>query len=215
MLEIMITIVDSGVANTGSMVNMLNRIGADCRVTSIPDLIRSAEKLILPGVGSFDAGMNGLLRAGLIEALRDRVLNDGVPLLGVCLGMQMLTRKSEEGILPGLGLINAQTIRWKFDPASTGLKIPHMGWNSVTACNSSPLFQNMEEQPRFYFVHSYHVQCEDVDTIAATVNHGYEAVAAISERNILGVQFHPEKSHRFGKHLLENFCRWQPTGNFS
>ncbi len=207
----MIVIIDSGVANTGSIANMLKRIGAACRITNNPDDIQSAERLILPGVGSFDAGMGSLAAAGLIDPIRQRVRGGHVPLLGVCLGMQLLTRRSEEGSLPGLGLIAADTVKWRFDPKSTGLKIPHMGWNTVFPENESPLFAKAPEVSRYYFVHSYHVVCDNADDVAATVHHGYKAVAAVARGNIMGVQFHPEKSHCFGMNLLENFCNWKPA----
>ena len=208
----MIVIIDSGVANTGSIVNMLKRIGAACRVTNRKEDILSAGRLILPGVGSFDAGMGSLAAAGLIDPIRQRVLGGHVPLLGVCLGMQLLTRRSEEGSLPGLGLIAADTIKWQFDPRTTGLKIPHMGWNTVFPENESPLFKSASEISRYYFVHSYHVVCDNADDVAATVCYGYRAVAAVVRGNIMGVQFHPEKSHRFGMKLLEDYCNWNPAG---
>ena len=207
----MIAIIDSGVANTGSIENMLKRIGVLCKVTNRKEDVLSASGLILPGVGSFDAGMRSLAATGLIDAIQERVRGGRVPLLGVCLGMQLLTRRSEEGALPGLGLIAADTVKWRFDPKVTGLKIPHMGWNTVTPKNNSPLFNSAPEIPRYYFVHSYHVVCDDAEDVAATVNHGYKAVAAVARGNIMGVQFHPEKSHRFGMKLLEDYCNWHPA----
>ena len=207
----MIVIIDSGVANTGSIANMLKRIGAGCKVSSRKEDILSAARLILPGVGSFDAGMGSLAAAGLIDPIRQRVLEGQVPLLGVCLGMQLLSRRSEEGSLPGLGLIAADTVKWRFDPKTTGLKIPHMGWNTVVPENDSPLFKSALEISRYYFVHSYHVVCDDAADVAATVHHGYEAVAAVVRGNVMGVQFHPEKSHSFGMKLLEDYCNWNPA----
>lgn len=201
----MIVVVDYGMGNLGSILNMLKKIGAEARVSSDPQEIESADKLILPGVGAFDAGMKRLQELGLIGVLDDKVLNGKTPTLGVCLGMQLLTQQSEEGNLLGLGWIDGETIRFRFDPKQTHLKIPHMGWNTVTIHREGELFRGLEHEARFYFVHSYHVVCNQQEDVLATTHHGYDFVSAIQRDNIMGTQFHPEKSHRYGMKLYRNF----------
>jgi glutamine amidotransferase len=201
----MITIIDYEMGNVGSMLNMLKRIGVTARISSKADDVRSAEKLILPGVGAFDTGMTNLAESGLREVLEEKVLVEKTPLLGVCIGMQLLTRGSEEGKLPGLSWIDAKTVRFRFQ-SQNGLKIPHMGWNTVTPKTGALLFRGFAEPPRFYFVHSYHVVCDDPTDVGATVHHGYEISAAIQHGHIMGAQFHPEKSHTYGMRLLKNFA---------
>jgi imidazole glycerol-phosphate synthase subunit HisH len=201
----MIVIIDYGLGNIGSMANMLKKIGAKAVVSSNPSVVETAKKLILPGVGSFDEGMMQLQSRGLIQALNKRVLEDKVPILGVCLGMQLLCKSSEEGELQGLGLVEAETIRFKFQDSNTNLKIPHMGWNQLTVRQPHPLFADLEDVNRFYFVHSYHVVCANQDNVLATTSYGFDFTSAVIKENIMGVQFHPEKSHRFGMRLLKNF----------
>lgn len=200
----MIVIVDSGVANTGSIVNMLGRVGVQATVSSDPGVIDRGTKLILPGVGAFDAGMRSLDQRGLIPVLDRQVQERGIPILGLCLGMQLFTRKSEEGSLPGLGWLDADTVRFR-PPASPDVKIPHMGWNTVDVRREHPVLDTSDEDTRFYFVHSYHVANASPDQVLGTTTHGYEFASVIGRDNILGVQFHPEKSHRFGMRLLRNF----------
>jgi glutamine amidotransferase len=202
----MIVIIDYGLGNLGSMANMLKKIGAQAVVSSDPLVIGEAEKLILPGVGSFDGGMKNLESRGLLQVLNERVLEGKVLILGVCLGMQLLSNKSEEGQMPGLGWLDAKTIRFNFKDANANLKIPHMGWNQLIVRQSHPLFADLEDINRFYFVHSYHVVCADQDNILATTSYGFDFTSAIVKDNIMGVQFHPEKSHRFGMRLLKNFA---------
>jgi glutamine amidotransferase len=202
----MIVIIDYGMGNLGSIKNMLRRLGVESIISDELDAIRQAEKLILPGVGAFDNGMKNLSEKRMIPLLNQRVVTDGVPILGICLGMQLLTKKSEEGILPGLGWIDAETIRFKFDNNS-GLKIPHMGWNVAHGTRPSPLIEGIGEEPRYYFVHSYHVACADKSNEILQTNFGFEFTSAVQKGNIFGVQFHPEKSHKFGMKILENFSR--------
>lgn len=202
----MITIVDYGVGNLGSLQNMLKKIAVPARVSSTPTAIADAGKLLLPGVGAFDSGMSRLRELGLVEVLNERVLKAGVPVLGVCLGMQLLTEGSEEGQLPGLGWIAGTTVRFRFDPQANNLKIPHMGWNTARPTATAKLFGNLPEDARFYFVHSYHVECRDNADVATWTTHGYEFVSAVQHGNIYGAQFHPEKSHKFGMQLLRNFA---------
>ena len=201
----MIVIVDYGMGNVGSMANMLRKIGATATVSSDAQAIARAEKLVIPGVGAFDAGMRQLADRGLVPLLEERVAA-GTPTLGVCLGMQLLARGSEEGQLPGLGWIDAHARRFRPDPGAAQLKVPHMGWNAVRALREHPLFAEMPEEMRFYFVHSYHVVCEHPGSALAHAEYGRDFVAAVARDNVMGVQFHPEKSHHFGMRLLRNFA---------
>ena len=202
----MIAIVDYGLGNLGSIANMLKVIGEKAAITSDSDMLRRADKLILPGVGAFDAGMTQLSERGLVTVLREETLEKGKPILGICLGMQLLGRKSEEGSLPGLGLIPFDNIRFRLD-SSSGLKVPHMGWDIVRFQKNDPLLEGIEGTQRYYFVHSYHAVCDSEENSLMVCDYGYEFTAAVVKDNILGVQFHPEKSHNFGMKLLENFAR--------
>lgn len=202
----MISIVDFGVGNLGSIRNMLGKVGAECELVSDAAQLSRATKLILPGVGSFDAGMSKLERAGLIPALNERVLQRKVPVLGICLGMQLMTQGSEEGTLPGLGWVAADTLRFKV-PAQSKLKIPHMGWNEVRTCKASPLIADEGPDARFYFVHSFYVHCRNDADVLLQAEYGQTFDAAFEAGNVMGVQFHPEKSHKFGLRLLGNFAR--------
>lgn len=201
----MIAIVNLGIGNVGSIVNMLRRAGAAAVATDDPIQIAAARKLILPGVGAFDKAVERLEALGLRPVLEEKVMKDRVPILGICLGMQLLTHGSEEGRAAGLGWIPGVTRRFDFGP-STALKIPHMGWNTVRTHRTSRLFNGLEDDPRFYFVHSYHVVCDDPSHVAATCSYGYDFACAVTLGNVAGVQFHPEKSHRFGLQLLKNFA---------
>lgn len=198
----MITVIDYGVGNLGSIVNMLRKVGVPATVTSAVDDVLVAKALLLPGVGAFDAAMERLQASGLIPVLNDRV-RDGVPLLGVCLGMQLLGQSSEEGQLPGLGWIDARTVRFAPTP---GLKIPHMGWSEVQPAKPAAILEGMPSRSRFYFVHSYHVRCGNPDDVLLTADHGQQFHAAVQHGNIHGVQFHPEKSHRFGMWFFRRFA---------
>ncbi|MBN1306082.1 MAG: imidazole glycerol phosphate synthase subunit HisH [Anaerolineales bacterium] len=202
----MIVIVDYGMGNLGSILNMLKKIGVTgAKISSSPDEVEQADKLILPGVGAFDTGMKRLAETGLLEVLNEKVLKSKTPTLGVCLGMQLITKSSEEGQLPGLGWIDARTIRFQFDPRQTGLKIPHMGWNFIEFQREGALLMDMYPGSRFYFVHSYHVVCGNAADVLATTNYGYDFVSIVQHENIMGVQFHPEKSHKFGMRIYKNF----------
>ena len=220
----MITIVDYGVGNLGSIVNMLKKVGAKAQASSDPDVLRQAEKLILPGVGAFDAGMRKLNEAGLVPLLNELVLEKKVPVIGLCLGMQLLTKGSEEGTEAGLGWIDAQTVRFKFGPENAHLKVPHMGWNTLDIQRPHPLVSDpstparpaepgragsghsLGPESRFYFVHSYHVVCADPADVVAYTDYGYPIAAIVNKGNIMGAQFHPEKSHKYGMQLLRNFA---------
>lgn len=200
----MITIINYGLGNLNSVANMIRHVGGKCVLTGSPSEIAQAEKLVLPGVGSFDAGMEALRSSNILPALNEAVLSRQIPILGICLGMQLMTRKSEEGSLPGLGWIDGEVKRFCIpDSGKERFKVPHMGWNSIRISRKNPIIGDGPEQ-RFYFVHSYHVTCPETDVIAVST-HGYEFVAAFAHENIYGVQFHPEKSHRFGMKLWKNF----------
>jgi glutamine amidotransferase len=201
----MITIVDYGMGNVGSLINIFKKVGVDSHATSSPDELRKASKIVLPGVGAFDAGMRNLRASGLINALEDRVRRDSIPLLGVCLGMQLLGRRSEEGSLEGLGWISAESKRFVTSP-DMPIKVPHMGWAYTSATRPAQLLSGMPPNPRFYFVHSYHVVCDDPSDVIAEAEHGSMFCAAVNRGNIWGVQFHPEKSHSFGMQLCRNFA---------
>jgi len=201
----MIVIIDYKLGNLGSIQNMLKRIGAESVITGDPVVINQAEKIILPGVGSFDAGMQAIEDSGLRPLLRELVVRKKIPTLGVCLGMQLLTRGSEEGRLPGLGWVAANTIAFNFDSLTPTPKVPHMGWNSTKLQRPDALFAGLDEA-RFYFVHSYYVKCDDEEHVIARTDYGIEFISAFRQGNIWGTQFHPEKSHRFGMGLLKNFA---------
>jgi glutamine amidotransferase len=200
----MITIVDYGMGNLGSIRNMLKKIGCESQVTADVSLIEAADKLLLPGVGAFDAGMDNLTRSGLIPLLNHRVIDDHVPVLGICLGMQLMAQRSEEGDRTGLGWIDAEVVR--FRPGDTSLKVPHMGWNLVRRVRGGALTDDLPEESRFYFVHSYLVRCRNADDVLLSTHYGVDFHSAFQRGNVWGVQFHPEKSHRFGMQLLRNFA---------
>jgi len=201
----MIVIIDYDMGNIGSLQNMIKKAGGTSTISSNARDIENAEKLILPGVGAFDNGMKNLQKLGLIDVLNKKVVVEKTPILGVCLGMQLLTKSSEEGVLSGLGWLNAKTVKFRLIGDSKKLKLPHMGWNTVIIRKESLLFNGMYEDARFYFVHSYHLVCEDESDILTTTNYGYDFVSAVEKGNIFGAQFHPEKSHKYGLKLIKNF----------
>lgn len=204
----MIVIIDYGMGNLGSILNMLKKIGAPAIISSDPREIEKADKLILPGVGAFDTGMKRLRELGMMDLINDKVLNRKTPTLGVCLGMQLLMKRSDEGTEAGLGWMDGETIRFQFDPKAKNLKIPHMGWNTIAVKRDGALVRSMTQEPRFYFVHSYHVVCHQRQDVVATTDYGYEFPSILQHENIVGAQFHPEKSHRFGMQVYKNFVEW-------
>lgn len=200
-----ITIVDYGTGNVGSVFNMLRHLGFDATITAEHEMLRHADRIILSGVGAFDAAVEQLRSRDLVDVLTRRVIGAGVPLLGICLGMQLLTERSDEGTLPGLGWLPAETIRLTSPDPMRRLRIPHMGWNEITVCRDSPLVNGLSGDARFYFVHSFHVMCRERSDVVATTSYGGTLCAVVQHDNICGTQFHPEKSHRFGMTVLRNF----------
>lgn len=203
---IMITIVDYGMGNLGSIVHTLRRMDISAKISSQPADIQSAEKIILPGIGSYDKGMENLNRLKLIPVLEEQVLENKIPILGICLGMQLFSNRSEEGNEKGLGWIDSETIRFRFPPADRMLKIPHMGWNRIDTQNES-ILRDITKEDRFYFVHSYHIANIDEKYSIGTTKYGYEFVSVMQKENIIGIQCHPERSHKSGIKILQNFVR--------
>ena len=201
----MVAIIDYGLGNLGSIANMLKVIGEKSVITADREAIAKADRIILPGVGAFGAGMAKLNETGLVDFIKEQVVHEKKPILGICLGMQMLGRKSEEGHLSGLGLIPFNSARFKLD--DTDLKVPHMGWDIVEFKQQNPLLEGLTGRQRYYFVHSFHAVCDNPENVLMTCDYGYEFACAVISDNIYGVQFHPEKSHDFGMALLENFVK--------
>jgi glutamine amidotransferase len=201
----MIVIVDYGIGNLASVANMHRHLGIPAVVSSSADAIAQADRLILPGVGSFDAGMQCLAESGLVRALNVAVLERRRPVLGICLGMQLMFEASEEGGRAGLGWIKGTVRRFDFSQADAPLAVPHMGWRVCRLERSNPLFPEPSDGARFYFAHSFYCECANPADIAATATYGVAFVAAVCADNVMGVQFHPEKSHRYGMQLLQAF----------
>jgi imidazole glycerol-phosphate synthase subunit HisH len=199
-----IVIIDYGMGNLRSVQKALNRINIDAFITSDIEKIISADKLILPGVGQFKNAMKKLNDLGLIDVLNRKVIEEKTPVLGICLGMQLFTNHSEEGDCNGLGYVNATTIKFRIEKSN--YKIPHIGWNSVSFIKDCLFDDEIYSKESFYFVHSYHVRCNDESDIIGTTDYGYIFTSAIRKNNIIGVQFHPEKSFSAGLSLLKKFC---------
>jgi glutamine amidotransferase len=186
---------------------MLQQIGQSAILTSDPEIIEKADKLILPGVGSFDTAMQNLYHFNLIDILNYKVGTLKTPVFGICLGMQLFADNSEEGDQPGLGWIKGEILKFRFQNVDHKLKIPHMGWNTVKINKETNLFDEMPLEQRFYFVHSYYLKCKNEEDILCTTRYGFDFVSVVKRDNIIGVQFHPEKSHKFGKKIFENFVK--------
>ena len=201
----MITIVDYGMGNLGSVLNMFKKVGAVARISSDLNEISKAEKILLPGVGAFDAAMQRITDAGMKDILTNKAMVEQIPVLGICLGMQLLTQGSEEGVLDGLGWIKGKAYHFH-NRIDESLRVPHMGWNTATIQNESQLTKNFEGELRFYFVHSYFVRAENPDHSMMKTNYGTSFDSALCQDNIFGSQFHPEKSHKFGMNLFRNFA---------
>lgn len=197
-----VSLIDYGLGNLGSVVNMLKRVGAESRLVRTAEEVRASDRLLLPGIGAFDTGMRLLNEQGLVPAIREFAAS-GKPLFGICLGMQLLLDGSEEGVEPGLGLIPGTSMRFAEQP---GVRVPHMGWNHAVATHDDPLMAGLDDESRFYFVHSYKVvPASDADALAMT-NYGGPFASMIRSENVMGAQFHPEKSHAFGMRVLSNFA---------
>jgi glutamine amidotransferase len=200
----MIAIVNYDMGNLGSIKNMIKKIGGESIITNDKAILEKADGLILPGVGSFDAGMINLKKYDLVDFLKNQALEKKKPMLGICLGMQLMTNYSEEGVEKGLGIIDATTIKF-LDHEK--MKVPHMGWNFVDKQKNSLLLKDFAEPPRFYFVHSFYVKCNRNEDVLGVTTYGSEFDSAFEHENVFGVQYHPEKSHRFGMTLLKGFLK--------
>lgn len=200
----MIAIINYGLGNLTSIKNMCKRLSVDALITDKPEDIKGADRLILPGVGHFKRGMNNLETSGLKEVINEEVLSNNKPILGICLGAQLMTQHSEEGDVDGLGWVDATTVRFD-STALNGLPVPHMGWSDVKAVRECRLWKDVVAEPRYYFVHAYHFKFHVPDEVIGTARYGYEFACAFNKENIYGVQFHPEKSHKFGMKVLTNF----------
>ncbi|RAV99746.1 imidazole glycerol phosphate synthase subunit HisH [Pseudochryseolinea flava] len=200
----MIAIVDYQAGNIGSIQNMLKKLDAESTITSDPDVVRKASKIILPGVGAFDFGVSKLKSSGITEVLHERK-TAGTPVLGICLGAQLMCLDSQEGVLPGLGWVQANVIKFPFHVGERKFPVPHIGWDRVSPAKTSCLFDNMPDDARFYFVHSFYIKCRRESDRLVTNTYGISFDSAFEVENVVGVQFHPEKSHKFGFTLLKNF----------
>lgn len=202
----MIAVINYGLGNLASIKNMFSRLGIDAIITDDKQKISDASKLLLPGVGHFKKGMANLHETGLADVLTREVKENGKPILGICLGAQLMTKHSEEGDIDGLGWVDAVTVKFDKEKLNT-LPIPHMGWSDVQLKNSSELWDALPADPRFYFVHAYHFLFGVDDEVTATSRYGYEFACAFKKDNVFGAQFHPEKSHKFGMKVLENYSK--------
>lgn len=203
----MIAIIDYGLGNVKAFADVYKKLNIPAIIAAQTDDLKNISKIILPGVGAFDQAMQLLEKSGLRQHLDEMVLDRRIPVLGVCVGMQILAASSEEGILPGLGWINGKVKKFDLSASSRSMRVPHMGWNTIRPLKENGLFQGLDSEARFYFLHSYYFQPDgNEDVIAATDYHG-EFACAVNAGNVFGVQFHPEKSHHWGIRLLENFAK--------
>jgi glutamine amidotransferase len=203
----MITIIDYGLGNIRAFLNVYERLSIPVKVARVPQEVENATKIILPGVGSFDYAMRQLSRSGMREVLEKRVLDNKTPMMGICVGMQMLAHSSEEGTEPGLGWIKGNVC--KFDPYLIPFKsrLPHMGWNTIVPKENVNLLNGIENHARFYFLHSYYFECAEKSQVISKTDYGISFASAINKENVFGIQFHPEKSHHNGIRLLDNFAK--------
>lgn len=203
----MITIINYGLGNIKAFVNVYKKLSIPVRVASTSDDLSEVQKIILPGVGAFDYAMEKLDQSGMRNRLNELVLEKDIPVIGICVGMQILAKSSEEGYLPGLGWVDATVKKFDSTKLKTTTHLPHMGWNDVSPQNDHHLFEGLEKDSKFYFLHSYYFSCNQANDAIASSNYGESFVCAINYKNIYGVQFHPEKSHHYGVKLLENFAK--------
>lgn len=203
----MITLIDYGVGNINAFVNVYKRINVPVKIAkNVTDLV-GAQKLILPGVGHFDHAMSELINSGMRETLDELVMVKKVPVIGICVGMQMMGNTSEEGKLEGLKWIDASVKKFDETKIQQVTRLPHMGWNDVHPIISNPLFEGLEKDALFYFLHSYYFKCNHMNDILAVSEYGGEFTCAAHHENVYGIQFHPEKSHHYGETLLHNFAK--------
>lgn len=202
----MITIIDYGLGNILAFVNVYNRLNIPVAVAKSADDLRNATRLILPGVGSFDHAMQQLDQSGMRQPVEQLVMQNRVPVLGICVGMQMLAKSSDEGELPGLGWIDGKVKKFDLSAMPRDTNLPHMGWNDVNPVVSGGLFKGMEQDSQFYFLHSFYFECNQQSNVLAVTDYGGNFSCAVRQENVFGVQFHPEKSHHFGSQLLKNFA---------
>jgi len=202
----MITIIDYGLGNIRAFVNVYERLNIKTKVAHTAEDIKGASKIILPGVGAFDYAMSQLNASGMRDELEKQVLENKIPIVGICVGMQILAKSSDEGNLPGLGWIDGEVkiFDTSFIPYKT--RLPHMGWNSINPVNENPLLVGINNESRFYFLHSYYFVCNRTEEVIATTTYGIHYASAVNKENIFGIQFHPEKSHSNGIQLLHNFA---------
>ncbi len=200
-----ITIIDYGMGNLRSVGKKFLRVGAEVLITSDLEEIAQAKKLVLPGIGHFANGMANLKKNGLWEILNRKVLDEKVPILGICLGMQLMTKHSEEGNIDGLGWFDAEVVKFKVND-QLKYKVPHMGWNNAVLNKNSLLFTDVSEESLYYFVHSYHIKCNNIEDVLTTTEYEYSFTSSIQRGNIYGTQFHPEKSHDWGETIYKNFA---------
>lgn len=202
----MIKIIDYGLGNIKAFANVYEKLNIPVAIVKTADDLKDATKIILPGVGSFDYAMSQLNKSGLRETLDKLALKHKLPVMGICVGMQMLAKSSEEGVLPGLGWIDATVKRFDTSVLKSKTQLPHMGWNTIHPNKDNPLMVNISNDSRFYFLHSYYFQCNNPNDTIATTEYGIQYTSAVNIKNIYGVQFHPEKSHQWGIQLLKNFA---------
>lgn len=203
----MIKIIDYGVGNLNSVKKILYRINLNSEICSSPEYLKNSSVIILPGVGNFENAIGKLESLGFVETLNHLIIKEKKIILGICLGMQLFFERSEESSRPGFSWVSGSVKKFNFEniPRKLRLKTPHMGWNSVKFLSKKFLIKNLDEDPRFYFANSYHVVCKDKEDVVANTEYGYEFCSIINKNNIWGVQFHPEKSHKFGINFLKNF----------
>lgn len=202
----MIAIIDYGLGNIQAFVNLYSRLHISVLVAKKPDDLIGATKIILPGVGAFDYAMQQLADSGMRDILEELVVQKKMPVLGICVGMQMLASSSDEGKMPGLGWIKGHVRAFNSIPQLSDLPMPHMGWNDIKTVGDCPLLSGLNTDSRFYFLHSYFFECEHNESSIARASYGLDFSCAVAKNNIFGVQFHPEKSHHFGVRLLKNFA---------
>lgn len=203
----MITIIDYGVGNINAFVNVYKRVNIPTKIAKTAADLQDAQKIILPGVGHFDHAMSELIKSGMREKLDELVMEKRIPVIGICVGMQMMGNSSDEGQLAGLGWIDASIRKFDETKIKQVTRLPHMGWNDVNPIISNPLFEGLEKDALFYFLHSYYFECNNSSDVLATSDYGGEFACAAHHKNIYGIQFHPEKSHHYGETLLHNFAK--------